>query len=269
MHLEHINAQTGPSAALVEKRVGIPLTTRFRRSIVAGVRGDRHMYMNRNEAEITLGRADEFESMIDQWAAIQAQNAGFFGATLLQSYANPGRYTLLSRWTDRDASIAAGRRQAFKDFIQGFLSSGIARPTRLTEAYESVFEVDRAGIVATESTAERWIDFTLSTPMVAAQFEERIRQLAEVIQQHAPGVLSVRLRRSVGNDTRYLVLVITTDRAAARGWLLVPEIRAFTDTTRTNQFTVVPPSAEIHHVVNRYAGPAFTGVQPAAAARPA
>lgn len=225
------------------------------------------MYMNRNEAEVTLGRNDEFEALIDQWGTVQAQNAGFVGGTLLQSYANPGRYTLFSRWTDRDASVAAGRRAAFKEFTQTFLSSGIARPTRLTEAYESVFEVDRAGADdASATTAERWIDFTLVTPMVAPAFEDRMRQLAEVSKQKAPGVLSVRLRRSAGNDTKYLMLVITSDRAAARGWLLVPEVRAFTETTEVGQQLIAgSPSAEIYHVVKRYAGPALAAAQPAAA----
>ena len=46
------------------------------------------MYMNRNEAEVTLGRSAEFEAMVEEWSTIQEQNAGFVGATLLQSLAN-------------------------------------------------------------------------------------------------------------------------------------------------------------------------------------
>jgi heme-degrading monooxygenase HmoA len=224
------------------------------------------MFMNRNEVEVTLGRADEFEQSTEQWSEIQAQNAGFVGATLLQSYANPGRYTLFSRWVDRDAALAAARREAFKTFIRDFITSGLVRPTRLTESYESVFEVDQANAEATASTAERFIDLTLRTPALAPDFEAGIRQLAELAKQHAPGVISVRLRRSYGNDTKYLLLVITTDRAAARGWLLVPEIRAFTEGQSANSLLAAPPSAEILHVVKRYAGPALAAVQPAAAA---
>src|SRR5437773_2466975 len=48
--------------------------------------------------------------------------------------ANPGLYTLLSRWTDRDAAIAAGRREQFTAFARRFIVSGLVRPTRLTEA---------------------------------------------------------------------------------------------------------------------------------------
>jgi hypothetical protein len=57
------------------------------------------------------------------------------------------------------------------------------------------------------------------------------------------------------------VIVITTDRAAARGWLLVPEIRAFTESRSANNLLAGPPSGEIHYVVKRYAGPALAALQ--------
>src|SRR5690242_5442470 len=75
------------------------LRSRLARSSLAWNGGERSMYMSLNEVEVTLGRADEFETAVEQWSQIQAQNPGFVGATLLQSYANPGRYTLFSRWT--------------------------------------------------------------------------------------------------------------------------------------------------------------------------
>jgi heme-degrading monooxygenase HmoA len=224
------------------------------------------MYMNRNEAEVTLGRHDEFEALIEELSAMQAQNAGYVGATLLQSYASPGRYTLFSRWVDRDASVAASRRDAFKTFARDLLGSGLIRPTRMTESYESVFEVDQPNAEASASTAERFVDLSLTLPAAAPAFEARMRELAETARQHAPGVISVRLRRSLGSDTKYLMLVITTDRAAARGWLLVPEVRAFTEQQSVNSLLAGPPSAEIHHVVKRYAGPAVAAQQAASAA---
>lgn len=224
------------------------------------------MYMNRNEAEVTLGRSDEFETLVDDWSNVQAQNAGFVGATLLQSYANPGRYTLFSRWVDREASIAAGRREQFKAFAQTLINSGLVRPTRLTEAYESVLEVDRMDAESSPSTAERWVDFTLTVPMVAPAFEAYVRELAEISIQKASGVLSLRLRRSVGSDTKYLMIVFARDRAAARGWLLVPEVQSLTQAHSMAQNLSGSPSAEIHQVVKRYAGPALAEVAPAEAA---
>jgi len=224
------------------------------------------MYMNRNEVEVTLGRSAEFETMVDDWSKVQAQNAGFVAATLLQSYANPGRYTLFSRWVDREAAIAAGRREEFKSFAKSFINSGLARPPRLTEAYESVLEVDRADSETTPSTAERWVDFTLTVPMVAPAFEAYVRELGEVSTQKAPGVLSVRLRRSSGNDTKYLMIVFAADRTAARGWLLTPEVQSFTQAHSMAQNLSGSLSAEIHHVVKRYAGPALAEATPVEAA---
>ena len=145
--------------------------------------------------------------------AIQQQGAGFVGATLLQSYANPGRYTRVARWTDRAAAGAVVRSEPFTSFANRLLNSGLLRPTGLAEAYESVFEVDRPDLEqAGESTAERLVDFTLTVPMVAPAFEAAQRQLAEVSTQRAPGIGSVRLRRSMGFDTRYLLIVIATDQ---------------------------------------------------------
>lgn len=224
------------------------------------------MYMNRNEGEVTIGQAAEFEALVDELMTIQGENAGFVGATLLQSYANPGRYTLFSRWTDRDAAAAASRRAQFTAYAEKLRLSGVVRPTRLTESYEAVFEVDQPTVNAAASSAERWIDVTLTSATAAPNAEQRFRELAELGIKHAPGLLSVRLRRSLGDDTKYLLLVITTDRAAARAWPLVPEIRAAIEANAASNYLVGSPKAEIHHVVKRYAGPALNEVQVAAAA---
>jgi quinol monooxygenase YgiN len=224
------------------------------------------MYIVRNEAEVTLGRAAEFESTVDELVAIHQQNPGYVGSTLLQSYGNPGRYTLTSRWTDRAASLAASRTDRFKEFARSFITSGLVRPLRLTEAYESVFEVDQDSVQASDSTAERWIDLTLTSPMVAPAFEVLVRELSELSRQSAPGILSVRLRRSLGTDTKYLLLIIVADHAAARGWLLVPEVQAFMQSQSMIPYLVGSPSAETYAVVKRYVGPALASVQGAATA---
>jgi heme-degrading monooxygenase HmoA len=228
-----------------------------------------NMFINRNEVEVTLGRNSQFEATIDEWAVVQSQNVGFIGATLLQSCANPGRYLLTSRWTDREASIAAGRREEFAAFAASSLTSGMARTTRLTESYESVFEVDREGVDPGEENAERWIDFSLKSPFVAPQFEQSIRQLAEVIKRHAPGFGSARLRRSAGKDTRYLLLLIMQNRDAARGWLLVPEVRAAAESGSGREYLAGEPEAEIYAVVKRYIAPGFTAAQTTSVGRAA
>jgi heme-degrading monooxygenase HmoA len=224
------------------------------------------MYMNRNEAEVTLGLQAKFEALIDELSAIQSQNAGFIGSTLLQAYANPGRCTLFSRWTDREAAVAATRREQFTSFAEKVRTSGALRPTRLTESYESVFEVDQPNASATASSAERWIELTLVGPTASPAVESHLRNMAAIGLEHAPGVLSVRLRRSAGDDRKYLLLVITTDRDAARAWPLVPQIRERIDSNSINQYLVGLPTAEIHHVVKRYAGPALRAAQPVAVA---
>jgi quinol monooxygenase YgiN len=229
-------------------------------------REDDLMYMVRNEAEVALGRSAEFEAIVDELSIIHVQNAGFVGATLLQAYANPGRYTLLSRWTDREASASSIRREAFTAFAEKLRNSGLLRPTRLTESYESVFEVDQPNASATSSTAERWVELTLVGAVAAPAVEAHLRETAEVGLEHAPGVVSVRLRRSMGDDTKYLLLIITSDRAAARAWPLVPRIRERIEDSSIRQYLVGAPTAEIHHVVKRFAGPALSAPQSAAVA---
>ena len=224
------------------------------------------MYMNRNEAEVTLGRQAEFEALIDELSAIQSQNAGFVAATLLQAYANPGRFTLFSRWTDREAWVVAARREQFTRFAEKLRNSGTLRPTRLTESYESVFEVDQPNVSAAASSAERWIDLTVNGPTAAPAVEAHLRTVAELGLEHARGVLSVRLRRSMGDDRKYLLLVITTGRDAARAWPLVPQVRERIESNSINQYLVGLPTSEIHHVVKRYAGPALSMAQATAAA---
>jgi len=213
------------------------------------------MYVIRTEAEVASARVAEFEAAMDELAAIHDSSAGGIGATLLQSFANPGRYTLIGRWADRAAFIAASRREPVIAFGRSMANNvGLMRPLRMLEAYESVFEVDRADVGdPSASTAERLVDFTLTVPMVAPAFETAMRQLAEASTQHATGIGSVRLRRSMGIDTRYLAIVIATDHAAARGWLLTPEVRTLMDQQALNQYLASGPSGEIYHVVKRYA----------------
>jgi heme-degrading monooxygenase HmoA len=226
------------------------------------------MYMNRNESEVTLGRQAEFEALIDELSTIQTQNPGFIGSTLLQAYANPGRFTLFSRWMDRETAVAAVRSEQFTRFAEKVRNSGTLRPTRLTESYESVFEVDQPNVLAAASgsSAERWVELTLVGPTAAPAVEAHLRRTAELGLEHAPGVLSVRLRRSMGDDRKYLLLVITTDRDAARAWPLVPQIRERIEANSINQHLAGLPAAEIYHVVKRYAGPALRAAQPMAAA---
>ena len=175
------------------------------------------------------GKAAEFEALVEGLITIHGQNAGFVGATLL------------------------------------LRMSGVVRPTRLTESYESVFEVDQPNAQPAASSAERWIDATLANVRAAPSVEQHFREIAELGIKHAPGVVSVRLRRSLGDDAKYL-LVITTDRAAARAWPLVPEISASIEAGAGNNQFGGMPKAEIHHVVKRYAGPALAAIQPSLAA---
>ncbi len=138
------------------------------------------MYITRNEAEVTLGRAAEFEATIDQLIGVLRLQPGYLGTTLLQSYGNPGRYTLTSRWTDRDASLASSRSEQFMAFARSFVTNNLVRPLRLSEACESVFEVDAENMQASASTSEIWIDWTLKGPGAAPAFEAYFRQISEL-----------------------------------------------------------------------------------------
>ena len=224
------------------------------------------MYMTRSEMEVTLGRAAEFESLVEQLVAIQRQQAGYIGSTLLQSFGTPGRHTLTSRWTDRQAARAAVRSSEFIAFAPSVLNSGLFRPVRLAEAYESVFEVDADNADPSNATCEVWIDWMLKSPAVAPAFEAFSLQIAELAKQYSQGFVSSRLRRYLGTDNRYLALAIATDRGAARARLDTPELRAFLETHPYTDFATALPASEAYHVVNRHVGPAAPQIQSTVAA---
>jgi len=223
------------------------------------------MYITRNEAEVTLGRAREFDATIDQLIGVLRLQPGYLGTTFLQSYGNPGRYTLTSRWTDRDASLASSRSEQFMAWARSFVTNNLARPLRLSEAYESVFEVDAENMQPSGSTCEMWIDWTLNGPRVAPAFEAYFRQISELNKQYAPGFVTSRLRRYLGNHTRYLALAIVTDLAAARARSQVPELNAFWDGHPYSEFAPAPPISEVYFVVQRYAPTSTAATQSAAA----
>lgn len=224
------------------------------------------MYMTRSEIEVTLGRAAEFEALVEQVVAIQQQQAGYIGSTLLQSFGTPGRHTLTARWTDRQAARASVRSSEFVAFAPTLLNSGLFRPVRLAEAYESVFEVDADNADPARATCEVWIDWTLKNPIVAPAFEAFSLDIANLAKQHSPGFVSSRLRRYLGTDLRYLALAIGTDRAAARARLDTPELRAYLEGHSYTDFAAAPPTSEAYEVVNRYVGPAAAQMQSTAAA---
>jgi quinol monooxygenase YgiN len=214
-----------------------------------------------------MGRGAEFESTIDELVKLHGQRQGHIGATLLQSCGNPTRYTLVQRWTEREAARAAVRSEPLTAFARSLVTSGLLRPLRLTEAYESVFEVDAEDAAARSSTCEVLIDWTLKSPAIAPAFETFSRQMAELGKQHVTGFVSSRLRRYLGSDNRYMVIVIVTDRAAARARFLVPEIKSFLEAHSWTDFALVPPTSEVYEVVKRYAAPAASIMQTATAAR--
>jgi heme-degrading monooxygenase HmoA len=224
------------------------------------------MYVLRNEAEVTLGRSDEFESNVEELAAILKTQPGYIGSTLLQSYGNPGRYTLISRWTDRDASRASARTDEFKAFARSLIGAGLIRPLRMTEAYESVFEIDADNANPNSSTCETLLDWSLNAPGLVPAFESFAREMAQLSKAHAPGFVSTRLRRFLGNETRYLTIAIASDRAAARARVQIPEIAAYLQAHPFTEFSVEPPAIDVCHVVKRYVGPVGTPMQAATAA---
>jgi quinol monooxygenase YgiN len=211
-----------------------------------------------------MGRGAEFESTVDELVALHGQHSGYMGATLLQSFGNPTHFTLVQRWTERDVARAAVRSEAFTAFARSLATSGLFRPLRPAEAYESVFEVDAEDATARGSACEVLIDWTLKSPMVAPAFEAFSRQMAENGKQHAAGFVSSRLRRFLGSDNRYMAIVIFTDRAAARARYLLPEVKAYVDAHPYTDFALEPPTSEVYEVVKRYAGSADSITQAAA-----
>lgn len=133
------------------------------------------------------------------------------------------------------------------------LGAGLIRPTRMTEAYESVFEVDADNAEQSSATCETLMDWTLTSPLVAPAFEKFAREMAGLTKAHAPGFVSSRLRRFLGNETRYLTIAISTDHAAARGRYQAPEIRAHLQAHPYTEFASQPVSAENFDMVKRYA----------------
>jgi quinol monooxygenase YgiN len=224
------------------------------------------MFITRNESDVTLGRTAEYESTVDELVALHGQSSGFIGATLLQSFGNPSRHTLTQRWTEREAARASVRSDKFAAFARALTTSGLFRPLRLTEAYESVFEVDAPDADPNTSTCEIWIDWTLKSPAVAPAFESFSRDISELARRHAPGFVSSRLRRFLGDDVRYLAIAIVTDRAAARARYVVPELKAFLDMHPYTEFALAPATAEVYSVVKRHVGPAAPAMQTVAAA---
>ena len=270
------NRRIAETLVIAEKTAGLRparCLTRAWRGVVSGwvERRDMRerrtdMYVTRNESEVTLGRPVEYESTIDELAGLNQQMPGYIGATLLQSYGNPTRYTHIGRWTDREAARAAVRSEQFSAFARSALASGLFRPVRLPEAYESVFEVDNTAVPDSASTCEVLVDWTLKNAMVAPAFEAFAHDVADLMKQSSVGFVSSRLRRFLGNDTRYLTIAIVTDQAAARSRLLTPEVQRFLETHPFTDFATAAPFAETYYVVRRYAGTGAPAAQSAAAA---
>ncbi len=211
------------------------------------------MYLTRNETMVPPGATADYEAFYERIGEFRKGKPGVIGQTLLRSYAYPGKYVLISRWESVEAAWdlqkTAGYLQVLKSVVGGGGGGSGGRPQ---EGYEDVFNVNADDRMdAQEYTCEVLHDFELDLARNAREFETNRRERAEVLKQHATGFGSYRLRRSMGNPTKYLGIGIWKDRGSFVAGGAAPEVQKFLAEHGGRQFLRTPQTMEAFAVLHR------------------
>lgn len=209
------------------------------------------MYLTRFEVMVPPGSTGDYEGFVGKISEFRKGKPGVIGQTLLRSYAYPGKYVLISRWETVEAAWDLQKTDAYREVLKGAPGGAGQGGGRPTEGYEDVFNVDADDFPNVQANCEVLYDFELDLARKAPEFEKNRREFFELHKQHRAGFVTMRLRRSAGNPTKYLVISAWKDREATRGGAQVPEIQKFLAEHSSRQFLRTPQTIEAFAVIRR------------------
>ena len=174
------------------------------------------MYVDRMDLAAGLGGAAGLQDGVTKLGDLRKGVKGYLGQTLLRSYAYPNKFVVMGRWEN----VEAAWEFSSSDILASFLKQMPSDASAITRTRFEGFEQSRRELFAL--------------------------QLANI-----EGFVSARLRRSAGIPTKYLMLGIFRDKAAAQGGQGIPPLRDFVASHPAANYANVPPSIEAYAVVHR------------------
>lgn len=182
------------------------------------------MYVTRVESMVLPGRVREFEAFAARAADILKGQPGFLRGGLANSAGTPAKYISLAVWESQAAGEAARRSDAYQTLLAATPLASLATIARPLEAFEIVHrvldrDIDEAGFVSL------W-DITID-PTKAQVFEDRARELLDLVQKFGHGLISNSVARFLGGGGRYLAYLVTTNQETAQTTVNGPEVQAF------------------------------------------
>ena len=183
------------------------------------------MYAMREEVMVAPDKHREFREAAARRGELAKAQPGFQLQVLLRSLGYPAKFTLLQRWESREA-------------LDAFF-----------EAYEVVLDVVSQGRQANFAVL---LDFTVNVGFNNAQgFEQNRKEMFEFRQKHVKGFVAGRIRRFLGDPTKYLVIQDWESREAAQAGQALPEMGEFFRTHQVGQFTSGPPTQDAYLPISR------------------
>lgn len=208
-----------------------------------------HMYARREEVMVAPDKHREFREAAARRGELAKAQPGFQLQVLLRSLGYPAKYTLLQRWESREALDTFFGTDQWRAFRRENPLSSLVTTTRPVEAYEVVLDVVSQGRQANFAVL---LDFTVNVGFNNAQgFEQNRKAVFEFRQQHVKGFVAGRIRRFLGDPTKYLVIQDWESREAAQAGQALPEMGEFFRTHQVSQYTSGPPTQDAYLPISR------------------
>ena len=210
------------------------------------------MYVDRMDLTAGLGGASELQDGITKLGDLRKGVKGYLGQTLLRSYAYSDKFVVMGRWENVEAAWEFSSSDILASFLKQMPSDASAITRTRFEGYDSVVEVNADPSPSfDDARCEVFADWILASVGKVAEFEQSRRELFALQLANIEGFVSARLRRSAGIPTKYLMLGIFRDKAAAQGGQGIPQLREFVASHPATNYANVPPSIEAYAVIHR------------------
>jgi heme-degrading monooxygenase HmoA len=209
-------------------------------------------YVSRTDVMTLARRAADYEAWAMRYCEVLKNQKGFVARIVANSLGQPAKYTALLVWESREAARNAVRGAEVDAFFKANSFEGLATVTRPIEAYENILSVvaDTAPLGSFYVLAEWNLDWGKQSA-----FETRCQEVFELRKKIGGGFYTNRLRRYLGNLTKYLINTTYKDRESITAALAHPELQEFNRTHPNSSYASTPPIIEAYELIQRWVRP--------------
>jgi heme-degrading monooxygenase HmoA len=182
------------------------------------------MYVLRMEGTVAEGQAGHFEGCMQEMGELLKKHHGFDRGALLNSTGSPSKYARMIRFVNRESAHNWLVGPQLTALVQRSSLDKFYAPARPIEAYDLIEAVRGDGLALGRFV--HIADWTID-PGKGAIYEADRKELFELRRRTGTGFVAMLLLRSLASPARYVMYSVSSDEAAHRESVAVPETRTW------------------------------------------